>query len=65
MRCGETRREVALKLADILIRVMGGEEVGDCEINRLVEKMTPEEMDEFARMVIKAIEEAEVAQYSR
>ena len=59
------RREVALRLVDILIRVMRGEEVSDYEINRLVEKMTPEEMDEFARMVIKAIEEAEVAQYSR
>ena len=54
-RCDKVRREIALKLMDMLYRATKGEEVSDSEIDSIAEEMTPEEIDEFALAVLEAL----------
>ena len=49
------RREIALKLMDMLFRAAKGEMVSDDEIDRIVEEMTPEEIDEATQMILEAL----------
>jgi len=49
------RRGIALRLLGMLLRAAKGEMVSDDEIDRIVEEMTPEEIDEATLMVLEAL----------